>query len=183
MKPFKIVKLILQICSITLFLGSFLVGGIDTESADNAAFINLLLASLSGIFVFAAVGTFLLNAPADAAKRIGHGLTISSYVLGLGVAFSYLENASAAIMMLVAAILLLLYYLCALIVKIMQKSFSEAESPNDDIRIVRVKEWKRIMEDGIISREEYEAKRCQILGIKPKAEKETEDKTAGKART
>lgn len=180
MKAFKIVKLIMQICSLALFLASLLVCSIDVEARGNATFMTMM-ASFIGVFTLASVGVFLLNAPANTPQLVGHGLTVSSYTIGLTAAVLYLDNSTAAIVMLVAVILLALYYLFALIVRIMQKSCSHAESPNDDIRIVRVKEWKQIMEEGIISPEEYEAKRCQLLGIKPadkKAKKsETPDET------
>ena len=181
MKPFKIVKLIMQIGALALFLASLIVCGVDVETQANATFMTML-AGFIGVFTLAAVGIFLLNASADAPRLVGHGLTLSSYTIGLTAAITYLNDSTAAIVMLVAVILLALYYLFTLIVWIMQKSCASAESPDDDVRIVRVKEWKKIMEEGIISQEEYEAKRCQILGIKMQPDKKTpaEEKSEGK---
>ena len=59
----------------------------------------------------------------------------------------------------------------------MKKSGSDAESPNEDIRIIRIREWKQIMDEGIITKEEFESKRCQILGIKNPAKAEIPEKT------
>ncbi len=171
MKTFKITRFILQIVAIGLFLGSLVICGIDNSSAGNVVYMAAVTAYV-GIFALATVGTFLLSSSADTPRRVGHGFVISSFSIGLTVAISAIENSSAAILMLVAVIALAFYYFCCLIIMIMQKSFPHAESPNDDIRIVHVKEWKKIMEEGIISEEEYEAKRCQILGIKPQSDKE-----------
>ena len=180
MKTFKITRFVLQIVSLALFLGSLVICGIDVAEA-NTAFMAAMTAYV-GIFALASVGIFLMSSSADTPRRVGHGLAISSYAIGLTIALIDINNASAAILMLVAVIALVFYYFCCLIIKIMQKSFPHAESPSDDIRIVRVKEWKQIMEEGIISKEEYEAKRCQILGIKMPSEKPAEEKAESKPR-
>ncbi len=172
MKPFKILRQIFQILSIALFLTSFVMCAIELES--NAEFFTMVL-SFVGLSTLATVGTFLLSATNDTAKRVGHGFVISSFVLGLTVAIMFIEASSAAILMLVSVILLALYYLCVLIVSIMQRSSKNIESPEDDIRIVHVKEWKKIMDEGIITKEEYEVKRCQILGIKHEPEEKKEE--------
>ncbi len=164
MKPFKILRLIFQALCISLFLASFVICGIDIEY--NALFLASLIANI-GIGTIATVGVFLLSATSDTAKRIGHGFTLSSFALGLTFALQTLAaGSSAAILMLVAVIMLALYYTCVLVIHIMQRNTGTIENPDDDIRIVRVREWKKLMEEGIISEEEYEVKRCQILGFK-----------------
>lgn len=174
MKPFKIVKLIMQICSLTLFLASLIVCAADV-SEQNTAFIALMTGFV-GVLAFAAVGIFLLNASANTPRLVGHGLVLSSYTVGLTAAIMCLENSSAAIVMLIAVIFLALYYLFSLIVKVIQKNSAPVENPDEDLRIAHIREWKKIMEEGIISPEEYETKRCQLLGIKSQANKDAEKK-------
>ncbi len=171
MKVFKILKQIFQICATALFLASIVICAIDMESAGNAVYLTAMLAAV-GCVVVGTVGMFLLSSPHDTVNRIGHAFALSAFTIGLTYALVNIEASTAAILMLVAAVMLALYYLCILILKIMRKSSPDAESPNDDIRIVHVKEWKKIMEEGIISPEEYEAKRCQILGIEKKDDPE-----------
>ena len=192
MKPFKILRLIFQVCAAALFLATLVIVALDgpTSTASdvettaaplattkgaiaNLSFLSFLIGFV-GTFALATVGIFLVSSPQDTASRVGHGFVISSYAIGLAAALMYIENSTAAIVMLIAVIALALYYLCILILKIMQKGYAETKSPNEDIRIVHVKEWKKVMEEGIISPEEYEEKRCQILGIKPKKEEAKE---------
>lgn len=170
MKPIKIAKLVAQIASAALFLTSILLCAIDVTSA-NTAFLALITA-YGSIVVFAVVGAFLITSASDISRRIGHGLVISSYAVGLTAAISLIEDSSAAIVMLIAAIMLALYYLCVLLMVIMQKDYPLSDDPAADPRIVHLKEWKKLMEDGIISAEEYEGKRCKILGIEPKKKNE-----------
>ncbi len=184
MKPFKILKLIFQAASTAAFLASLVFCALDV-SVVNTAFLSFMT-SYGLFFALAAIGTFLVSATSDVANRIGHGMLISSYAVGLTASLMYIggvesgtqtaakaaeEVPTAAVIMLVAAVLLALYYLCNLILKIMQKNSEGFEAPEDDIRIVHVREWKKIMEEGIISPEEYEVKRCQILGIKSQEKK------------
>ena len=170
MKTFKILRQIFQILAVAMFVLSVVICGID-NTTENAAFLTTL--TLYGsVVIFAVVGAFLTSASSDVARRIGHGLVLPSFAVGLTVALLYMEDSSAAIIMLVAAILLALYYLWALVLKITQKNGLQIDSPNEDTRIVRVKEWKQIMDEGIISPEEFEEKRCQILGLKPRKDVE-----------
>lgn len=172
MKTFKILRLVFQALCISLFLASFVMCGIDIEY--NAVFLATLITNI-GIATIAAVGVFLLSATSDTARRIGNGFTVSSFALGLTFAIqSLVTGSSAAVLMLVAVIMLALYYMCVLTINIMQRTSGTIENPDDDIRIVRVREWKKLMEEGIISGEEYETKRCQILGLKSDDKKKKE---------
>ena len=176
MKTFKILGKVFLIAAAALFLASLVICAVDLQSPDNPAFLAFVNGYM-GLFALATVGTFLLTASSEVAQKVGHGLVISSYVIGLTAAITFIEGSSAAMLMLVAAVLLAFYYLCRLVLFVTCKSVEEPESPNDDIRIVHVKEWKEIMDQGIISPGEFEEKRCQILGIKKAAaESRSKDK-------
>lgn len=165
MKIFKILSKIFLICAVTLFLASFVICSVDLESQGNVTYMASI-GSYTGLLALGTVGAFLLSASNGTAQKVGHGLILSSFAMGLTVALLLLETSSGAILMLVAVIALAVHYLFELILSILKKSGTEVESPEEDVRISRVKEWKAVLDEGIITPEEYEEKRCQILGIK-----------------
>ncbi len=169
MKIFKVLQKIFIFVALGLFLASLVAAAADLEY--EAAYVTTGL-SMFGVFVLAAVGVFLLFSNNDTAKKVGHGLVISSYAIGLALAIMTMTEQIqiASVLVIIAAIALALYYLCALVIYIMKKSEpASIDNPEEDVRIVRIREWKRIMEEGIISAEEYEEKRQQILDIKTKS--------------
>ncbi len=171
MKVFKILKTVFQSAAAGLFLLSVVLCGVMAEEPAEAAYFTMISAII-GVCAWALVGIFLISAANGTAQKIGHGLTVSAYAVGLTVALLNIEFSTCAVIMLIAVIMLALYYLCTLVMEIMKRSFPCEEDPNEDVRIVRIREWKKIMEEGIISAEEYEKKRCEILGIKPEEKSE-----------
>ncbi len=183
MKIFKILKKVFQAAAAILFMLSIVLCGVIREEVKGGAtelaetaFLSTVM-TFGAIYLFAMVGIFLVSAANETAQKVGHGMTISSFAIGLLIALLNIEESTAAIVMLLAVIMLALYYLCVFIIYIMKKSGSDAESPNEDIRIIRIREWKQIMDEGIITKEEFESKRCQILGIKNPAKAEIPEKT------
>ncbi len=187
-KVFKIVNKILLALSVTLFCVSIILPGITLETAD-VAFLTYVLANTS-VVIAAVVGAVLICSNNDIAKRIGNGLTVSAFVIGLAVAIIQLGESTyaiddevtatgsptAAVIMLIATIVLALSYIFNLIIFILNKDSNENLNSSEDIRIIRTKEWKQLMEEGIITQEEFEEKRVQILGLKPKTDKKNLNK-------
>lgn len=170
MKVFKILCKIFQICATVMFLASLVICGITaSDSLGDTAFLTEMV-SFTGVFVLGTVGMFLLCAKSDTARRVGHGLVVSSFATGLMAGILFIDESTAAILMIVAVVLLLFYYICRLVLFIFGKD-NDDNDPQEDIRIRRVREWKSIMDEGIISAEEYEEKRCHILGIKKESSK------------
>ena len=114
---------------------------------------------------------FMTACKNDAVKKIGHGFAIASYTIGLAYALPNLEDSVGALFTLFAFVALVAYYLCLLVIVIMNRGIPDSIDPREDVRIIRVKEWKQILDEGIITEEEYEEKRSQILGIKSKEAK------------
>ena len=178
MKATKILGKVFQIIAAVLFVASFVIACVlSRDSTTDAAYVVLVTAS-AWIVAGATAGVFLILAQNDTAKKIGHGLTLSAYAVGLAYALLTVtaegDTSIGAVLMIAAAAMLVAFYICKLIGVIMNKGLSGELNPNDDIRIIRIKEWKRIMEEGIISEEEFEEKRLAILGIKTN---KTETKT------
>lgn len=175
MNIFKILKKVFQSLAAVLFLLSIVICGIVKDDKTGAlaetAFLTMITAYV-GIYVLALVGIFLISATSDTAQKVGHGMTISTFAIGLLIALMNIEDSMAAIIMIIAVIMLALYYLCALVIFIMRKSAGETDDPNEDARIIHIREWKKIMDEGIITQEEFEEKRCHILGIKTSDKKD-----------
>lgn len=169
MKVLKILKTVFLACSAVLFIFSFVLCGAmaayPVAYPAEASYFTILSALIS-VCVWALVGIFLLSATNGIAQKVGHGLTISAYSVGLTVSLFSIRFSSCAIITLVSVILLAFYYLCILIFAIIKRSFPTECEVEEDVRIKRIREWKKVMEEGIITPEEYEEKRCKILGIK-----------------
>ncbi len=171
MKLFKILRSTFLVLAMILFLASLVVCGVNVEG--DALFFATISAYV-GLYALATVGVFLMTSANDTAKRVGHALAISSFTIGLAISLMFVTSYSvAAVIMLISVVLMALQYLCMFVLAVMKKHSPDAtENPNEDIRVIRVREWKHIMEEGIISAEEYEQKRTQILGISAPSEPE-----------
>lgn len=170
MKATKVIGKVFQILAAVLYAASFVIACVLSNDNQNDAAYVVLITACAWIVAAATVGIFLISAKNDTAKKIGHGLTLSAYAVGLAYALLTLtaqgDASLGALLMIAAAALLAAFYICKLLGVIMNKGLSSELNPNDDIRIIRIKEWKHIMEEGIISEEEFEEKRIAILGIK-----------------
>lgn len=175
-KVFKILSKTLLVIAVALFAASFIIPGLSDNQSDQTYL--LLIVANACILVFAVTGAILIESGNDTVRRIGHGLTVSSFLLGLTFAIPNLSSqvtidstiynvkSTAAIIMIVANAILVLSYLFRLIILILNKNgVAEADSPSEDSRVLRIREWKQILDEGIITEEEFEEKRCKILGL------------------
>ena len=183
-KAFKIVNKILLAIAVALLCSSIIVPGITLKSIDMTYLVLVIINT--NVVIAAVVGAILSYSNNDIAKRVGHGFIVAAFVLGLATALVTLktttttvgtttkkgsETSIASVIMIVASIVLALSYVFNLLIYILGKNSNDTLNPSEDVRIVRIKEWKQLMEEGIITQEEYEEKRIQILGIKTKIEK------------
>lgn len=186
MKKFKIVSNVMIVVAVSLFVLGIILSVVSTE-AQETIFLALIEANAL-LIAGAGIGAFLLLAKNDTAKKVGAGLLVVGFATGLICALGTLNAISqanlalgedaeetigtsiGAIIMIVSTALLLLHYAFLLVAHILNKGRA-IENPCDDIRIVQIKEWKQLMEEEIITKEEFEEKRVQLLGIKPKNDK------------
>lgn len=190
-KILTIIGKVVLALAVVAFAVSMIIPGITEDELD-LAYLVMLFANIS-IIICAIVGSVLIYANNDTARRIGHGLTVAAFVAGFSVALMFVgkeEGAAAfspfadavvgeketvsstsAILMIVAAALLAVFYIIQFVIFILNKGTKESGSPYEDTKIIRVKEWKQLLDEGIINQEEYEEKRLAILGIKPKQDK------------
>lgn len=169
MKKIRVVSTVLLVVAVAIFYLGIILSAISSEVAD-IAFFAVLQASLV-LFLCAGVGAFLIFAKNDTARKIGNGLSVFAFTVGAALSFYTLSFSDAtgvsfgAICLLVAAVLLLLHYAFLFINYLLTRNNPELENPNDDLRVVRIREWKQLMEEEIITKEEYEQKRISILGL------------------
>lgn len=190
-KILTIISKVVLALAVIAFALSMIIPGITKDALD-ASYMVLVFANVSMI-ICATVGAILTSANSDTARRVGHGMIIAAFVAGLSIALMFVDKAAdgttlspfaagadaeektvsstSAILMIVASALLAVYYVLQFVVLILNKASKEAGSPYEDSKIIRVKEWKQLLDEGIITKEEYEEKRVAILSIKQKADK------------
>lgn len=168
-KAFKIVSTVMLIIAMVAFGVSIVLPGMIGDKSE-LAFFSLIMVN-AGIVVFVMVGAFLTMSKNNTANKVGHGLLIAGFIIGFADALMSIEEGCSCIVMVVAVGFLALHYIFELVVSILNKGSKTITNPDEDARIIQIKAWKQLMEEGIISAEEYEEKRIAILDIKPKTDK------------
>lgn len=182
MKKFKFVSdVMLVVAAVALGL-SLLIAGVSEEKGD-AAFLTLMQLN-AGLIGVCFVGVFLAFAKNSNVRILGNGMGVVSFGVSLNCAITTMaalsssnatvtdpalqETSIGAIIVIVAAAFLLARYAFLLVDYLVNKDSAE-ESPNENVKVKRVKEWKQLLDEGIITEAEFEEKRTQILGIKGKS--------------
>lgn len=177
----KIVKLIENIF---LILGSvlFVVAGILSYSLDETLGIKGFatgLALMGGFTVLCLfVGIFLYFAENKVLSRLGLALVLGCACINLGLAIvslgesaktssdtsiSYSIAMAGSIIVILAFFLDMTYILLEKALKV-QKEATSAEQLNNDVELLE--KWKKLLDEKMITEEEFEAKRKAILHIK-----------------
>lgn len=177
----KIVKLIENIF---LILGSvlFVVAGILSYSLDETLGIKGFatgLALMGGFTVLCLfVGIFLYFVENKVLSRLGLALVLGCACINLGLAIvslgesaktssdtsiSYSIAMVGSIIVILAFFLDMTYILLEKALKV-QKEATSAEQLNNDVELLE--KWKKLLDEKMITEEEFEAKRKAILHIK-----------------
>lgn len=177
----KIVKLIENIF---LILGSvlFVVAGILSYSLDETLGLKGFatgLALMGGFTVLCLfVGIFLYFVENKVLSRLGLALVLGCACINLGLAIvslgesaktssdtsiSYSIAMVGSIIVILAFFLDMTYILLEKALKV-QKEATSAEQLNNDVELLE--KWKKLLDEKMISEEEFEAKRKAILHIK-----------------
>lgn len=177
----KIVKLIENIF---LILGSvlFVVAGILSYSLDETLGIKGFatgLALMGGFTVLCLfVGIFLYFVENKVLSRLGLALVLGCACINLGLAIvslgesaktssdtsiSYSIAMAGSIIVILAFFLDMTYILLEKALKV-QKEATSAEQLNNDVELLE--KWKKLLDEKMITEEEFEAKRKAILHIK-----------------
>lgn len=178
MNKFKFSSDVLAAIAIFVFILSIIIA-LLTDSASDKVFLGLIEANIL-VISFAGIGFSLKLSKNDTVKLLGNGMTVVGFATGFICALSILANLDkqyddtpiGTIFMVVSLVVLIISYLCLLIDylisnnSLLNHNSNSTDNPNEDIRIIRIKEWKVLLDEGIISEEEFEEKRAQILDLK-----------------
>ena len=97
--------------------------------------------------------------------KVGIWVTLVTYVTVLAISLVPMTGTNVGISCIVALIGAIVYFVC-LLLNAIGCLIPKTCSPDNDPRIQAVLKWKELADQGIISKEEFEEKRCAILGIK-----------------
>ena len=165
MKIFNVIKKTILILSCVLLGVCFVLAGITLDPNDTAISTGLLM-----FVVPAFIGFFLFGSENKIANRIGMGLTTAAMLIQLFFALTKLENSTAAIIGLWSVVLYAIYFMVVFVGYLAMGDKADND-PEKDPRITKILGWKKLLEEGIISEEEFEEKRIAILGLKKKDDK------------
>lgn len=179
MKKLRIAKLITWILALVFYFVTIIVFWI--ESFTIFAMLIYFLSSCSCV-AFAAVGIVLLQSLQTTPRKIGHVATVFSILSTMGFACLMAEKTEYFAMLICSAVCLMAsYVLCVLEIvqskmgnPVTNKAFRAANKKvasmlaSDTERIARIREWKQLLDEGILTPEEFAEKKTEILGMAPK---------------
>ena len=174
MKVLKIIEKILFSIAVTIACVAITFSLAIDESSGYPGIVTasstLLGFSAVTLLILLLVGALLRFSKNCTASRIGDAFTIATFAIFLGLAIqtiSYgavsLSLAASASFVFVASLIL---RFVAFVVASTKKTDDENTNPDKDPKIQLVLKWKSLLEEKVISQEEYEAKRKEILGLK-----------------
>ena len=154
-KGIKIISDVVLYLALAMFLISLLIAGIINDRAESS-FLSVIFVIPMEIFA-AVTGILLINTKNEIVCKVGHGLAISAFAIVFSCGLINIEDSICAILMVVAGSLLMLYYILLLVAIFLSKK--------EDSKIIQIRKWKQLFDEGIISGEEFEAKRAKILNL------------------
>ena len=172
----KIIENILMYLALVLVLVAFGFSAMLDEAENIAgaltAFTLISVMPSTVLLINVVVGILLEKSKNDLARRVGLGLALSTFVVMLGVSIPLLGNEDgfgySVLIVLIAAICYLLAVLVRgimAIVRLAKPLNEDTNDPYNDKNIQELIKWKKFCDDGIITKDEFEAKRARILGV------------------
>ena len=167
MKGLKISSKVLLIVSVALVGLGLLIAAMTDNELDNQLYV--LFQAYLIVLLGLGIGAFLMFANNDVAKKIGSGFVavamlfsfINSVLILKAGSELVAKTAVSAVFIVIAVLSYIAHYILVLIAMFVDK----ANNLGGDVRVKQIKEWKALMDDGIITPEEFQEKRNQILGL------------------
>lgn len=133
---------------------------------------EILVISFAFLFlVLFVVGGFILTwIEAKHASLIGHCFLASGLTFNFLYWFvSYMSTDDTTYSMaFVFSLIAFILYIASLVLYVVARAISSDENLDDlDVRVEKYKEYKKLFEEGYISQEELDAKKAQLLNVKP----------------
>lgn len=165
MKKYNFIANVLMVVAFALLIiGLFLT--LVIMNVGDQAFILLIQAN-AVMLSLGVVGAFMIYSKSDVATKIGHGFIVVCYVLALALALSVVFDAPeisiGAIVTLAAAVVCIVSYVFRIIDSIVAKNVKPDKAPTD---LTALREWKALLDEHIITQQQFDAKRNELLGIK-----------------
>ena len=185
MKVLKVLEKILLYLACTLCVASLTTSAILDESQGVSGMMTYLTSIIAyigvgGVFTIVAaliIGTLLYFNGNVVVRKIAMGLVISSVILvfftgliimGATAKTAATDTALSPVLSLVGGILYACSVLCGFIYYIvcLVKPVSEDQlDPVNDKKVILIMKWRKLMDEKIITEEEFMAKRNELLGI------------------
>ena len=173
MKVLKVIEKVCFIVAVSVAVFAVALGGLlDGEVAGLPEVMNALFGALGlgVVLAFILIGAFLYFVKEHIARKVGTGLLLAAFVLIFACALDALMNESEAlspIFGLVAGVLMMVAFLLRFIRWIVRTTKSESgeegEDPMADPKVRLILKWKSLLDQGVITKEEYELKRKEIV--------------------
>jgi hypothetical protein len=150
-------------------------GASSTSAVAFGSSLSTFLLNGSVFYVVVVLGAALIFFPHKIVHQIGYGLYLSGASMALVVGALVLKSAGASttsdvgvgpILALVGAILAFVSLICEILGAKLEKE--DDSSSKEDEQIKNVLAWKDLLDKGIITKEEFEAKRMEILHLTQK---------------
>lgn len=198
MKKLNLVEHILVIVSTVLILCAFAFSYLLDESAGVPGLLTYgTVFSVLGVFLIVlalCVGFGLyLSKDKGTVKTVGVGMLLAANVIVFAAASRFLiaedmsgvgtaEDPEAISISMILGFIGAIVYFIALILWGLRafagvSTKGESHDPDNDEKIQSLIKWHGLLEDGIITEEEYQTKRAAILGIETKPAKKKDDLT------
>lgn len=183
MKALKIIKDVLLAIAIVLYVTAIVVSVTQTikyynSSSSYYSMILSIISSSTTTIVLLFVGVFLAFSKNDTGKKIGNGLLLGAFTMIF--IFAILSIASAnntgsstssktkipttdAVISLIAYAVILLHYLLSVIMHLLKQTDTKKTELTNNIALI--KEWKSLLDENIITPEEFDKKKSEILGL------------------
>ena len=186
-KVFNILKIAFKAIAVALALISFFMPAITSLTVDatgmptSTIYVDALMPTGFVLAVIACfVGGLLTFAGKKEIELTGYGLFLAPILAVIAIVTektpatqTMYTMGTGTIFMIVAAALVVLSIAMGLIAMLLAPNANSAKSLDE--RIDTLKTFKELLEEGIITDEEYEAKRCELLkiqGVKKPAAKD-----------
>lgn len=157
------------IASVSVMILSYALAGILEGGGNYAQVASTLATALAATTVTSLlVGLTLVFTKNEISTKVGLGLLLA----GFGMAFITVLNSMTgtlpyfAIMSLVAIILFGISFIFKAIAVADKRSNSD--DPDEDPTIQKIIKWKKLLDEGILTEQEYQDKREAILGLNKK---------------
>lgn len=162
MKAYTIIKNAVLILAVAMLCLAGILGITSNKTAGSGIAVIAI-----AVIPTAILGLFLAYTKNDISKKVGYAFLTTAFVLAFVQTLPYEASEISVVFMLIGAGLYAVYYII-IGVALLATRGRPAVDPGADPKITLLKKWKELLDEGMITKEEFEEKRIAILGLKKK---------------